>query len=287
MEPAIIERLRDNLERVRARISACSQSLDPNLPKARLVAVTKSVEPSVGAELARLLESPEQPAQLAENRLEGLTQKVDYFREHAPLVRVNWHFVGRIQRNKARRIAVLADELHGVDSLNLLETLERVCLEEGRKPRIYLQLKLADDPGKGGLELDAFGEVFAAARECRALDLAGLMTLPPVAEDSSATLALAERCFRQLADLSATLPSEAFATGSPQLSMGMSADLEVALAAGSHWLRIGRALFEGLPEHLRVGRPAPQAGPAPSEPNAHDASPSPPNAAPGIDHPRG
>ncbi|MHC4378162.1 MAG: alanine racemase, partial [Planctomycetota bacterium] len=165
--------------------------------------------------------------------------------EDAPATR--WHFIGRIQRNKARRIARLADELHGVDSLALVETLERVCAEEGRRPRIYLQLKLADDPAKGGLTPAELTPVFEAARAADHLELAGLMTMPPFLDDPAENLALAERCFRQLAECAATLPGEAFADGRPLLSMGMSADLEAAVAAGSDWLRIGRALFRELP----------------------------------------
>jgi pyridoxal phosphate enzyme (YggS family) len=237
VESALRQRLGANLDAVEQRIAVCAGARRPGL-----LAVTKSVPPPVALELGRLLTARGAgPAQLGENRLESLQEKVAAFAaaEDAPATR--WHFIGRIQRNKARRIARLADELHGVDSLALVETLERVCAEEGRRPRIYLQLKLADDPAKGGLTPAELTPVFEAARAADHLELAGLMTMPPFLDDPAENLALAERCFRQ------TLPGEAFADGRPLLSMGMSADLEAAVAAGSDWLRIGRALFRELP----------------------------------------
>jgi pyridoxal phosphate enzyme (YggS family) len=225
VESALRQRLSANLDAVEQRIAACAGARRPGL-----LAVTKSVPPPVALELARLLTARGAgPAHLGENRFESLQEKVAAFAaaENAPKSR--WHFIGRIQRNKARRIALLADELHGVDSLALVETLERVCAEEGRRPRIYLQLKLAEDPTKGGLTPTELAPVFEAARAAAHLELAGLMTMPPFLDDP------------------ATLPGEAFADGRPLLSMGMSADLEAAVAAGSDWLRIGRALFRELP----------------------------------------
>ncbi len=243
MESALRKRLGANLDAVERRIAACAGRARP-----RLLAVTKSVGPEVALELAGLLaERGEGLAHLGENRFEGLDEKVAAFADAADAPPVRWHFIGRIQRNKARRIARLADELHGVDSLALVETLDRVCGEEGRRPRIYLQLKLAEDPAKGGLTPGELEPVFAAARGAEHLNLAGLMTLPPFLEDAAANAALAERCFSQLAAVAASLPSDAFVDGRPRLSMGMSADLEIAVAAGSDWLRIGRALFEDLP----------------------------------------
>ncbi|MHC4377057.1 MAG: alanine racemase, partial [Planctomycetota bacterium] len=211
MESALRQRLSANLDAVEQRIAACAGARRPGL-----LAVTKSVPPPVALELARLLTARGAgPAHLGENRFESLQEKVAAFAaaENAPKSR--WHFIGRIQRNKARRIALLADELHGVDSLALVETLERVCAEEGRRPRIYLQLKLAEDPTKGGLTPTELAPVFEAARAAAHLELAGLMTMPPFLDDPAENLALAERCFRQLAECAATLPGEAFADGRP------------------------------------------------------------------------
>lgn len=270
MDSALRQRLSANLDAVEHRISACAGARRPGL-----LAVTKSVAPPVALELARLLTARrEGPAHLGENRFESLKEKVAAFSAAEDAPEVRWHFIGRIQRNKARRIARLADALHGVDSLALVETLERVCAEEGRRPRIYLQLKLADDPAKGGLAPQELAPVLDAARAAEHLELAGLMTMPPFLEDPAESLALAERCFRQLAECAATLPTEAFADGRPQLSMGMSADLEPAVAAGSDWLRIGRALFRDLPFRDSPTAEAPSTDPS-DAPTGPDETPLP------------
>ena len=208
----------------------------------RLVAVTKTVAPEVAGALAEL-----GCTDLGENRVAELERKHAWFAASGRTVR--WHFVGHVQRNKARRVVRLADEIHSVDSRALLDTLARVAAEEGRRPGIYLQVKLTDEPTKSGLSLAELPQLLAAATE---LPCRGLMTMAPLVAECDAPTA-ARAAFERLAALAAELPGSAFTDGRPLLSMGMSADFEAAVRAGAHVLRIGSAFFEGI-------RHAPTAG---------------------------
>lgn len=249
-------RLHEILERNRAAVAArlaraaADAGRDP--AEVRLLAVTKSVTPEVARALASLGQ-----LDLGENRLPQLEEKHAFFTAH-PLTggaAVRWHFVGHLQRNKARRVVRLADEIHSVDSAQLVETLERVAAEEDRRPRVWLQVNAAGEERKHGL---APGEVAAVAELAGAaphLELCGLMAMAPLeaAEGGAAGEALARRTFDDVAALARGLGPGLFAGGAPRLSMGMSGDLEAAIAAGSHVVRVGRALFEGLREEAPGG----------------------------------
>jgi pyridoxal phosphate enzyme (YggS family) len=214
-----------------------------------MVAVTKKVEPELARALAEL-----GCLDLGENRVSELERKATFFRERGAEAR--WHFIGHIQRNKARRVARLADVIHSVDSARLLADLARHARDEQRQPAIFLQVKLAADAAKSGVSPAELPTLIAQARSS-GLALLGLMTMAPLpTADAAATRAQARATFDELARLAATLPAEAFVDGRPRLSMGMSGDFEEAVSAGAHVLRIGSALFEGVELPSRTNREA-------------------------------
>jgi len=239
------ELLRHNRDEVLARIHAAAEAGGRDPSEVRLVAVTKSVASDVALALAGLGQ-----LDLAENRAPVFEEKVAAFR--AAGVEVRWHFIGHIQRNKARRVARLADVIHSVDSLALLETLDRVCAEEGLRREIYLQVKVADESAKGGLAPDEVAAAAARAAASASLTLRGLMAMAPL-EPSGDRQAAAAEAFAALRTLSLDLPHELFGGPPAQLSMGMSGDYEIAVREGAHLVRVGTALFRGL----RAGEPAP------------------------------
>jgi len=225
------DRLEKNRAAVQARIARAARSCGRDPAAITLVAVTKTVEPEVALALAGL-----GSRDLGENRVPELERKAAAFRERG--VAARWHFLGHVQRNKARRVMRTADVIHSVDSARLLTELDRLAREEGRRPAIFLQVKLTDEADKSGAparELPALVEQAGAS----ALVLRGLMTMAPLHGPARAT-------FDELARLAGTLPAETFEHGRPLLSMGMSGDYEDAVRAGAHVLRIGSALFEGL-----------------------------------------
>lgn len=225
--------LAHNQRHVLAQIEAACHAAGRAPESVRTIAVTKTVEPEVAGALFDL-----GCTDLGENRLPEFERKHAWFEAQGK--RPRWHFIGHIQRNKARRIARLAHEIHSVDSLRLLEALQPAPGETATRPGLYLQLKLNPELNKGGLlpeELPAALEICARPG---ALPLLGLMTMAPLVEAERAQ-AEARRTFEQLASLAGELPATAFQNGQPLLSMGMSGDFEAAIQAGAQRVRIGSA----------------------------------------------
>lgn len=151
---------------------------------------------------------------------------------------IRWHFIGGLQRNKARKVVSGFEVIHSVDSLKLAQHLDRIAREEKRRPRIYLEVNLAGEASKGGFapaELPAAAEALA---ELSALEIAGLMVIPP----DEAEAAAARRWFAQARELRDRLVA-ASGLPLPGLSMGMSGDFEEAILEGSTIVRVGSALF--------------------------------------------
>ncbi|MCW1924843.1 YggS family pyridoxal phosphate-dependent enzyme [Luteolibacter arcticus] len=149
---------------------------------------------------------------------------------------IEWHFIGGLQRNKARKVVAAFPVIHSVDSLRLAEYLDRVASEEGKRPQIYLEVNIASEASKGGFSPD---ELVASAAELAALrqvEIAGLMAIPP--DDAAA----ARRWFAATRELRDRLRKES-GLALPGLSMGMSADFEDAVLEGSTVVRVGSALF--------------------------------------------
>jgi pyridoxal phosphate enzyme (YggS family) len=146
-----------------------------------------------------------------------------------------WHFIGRLQRNKARLVAGKVALIHAVDSVELAAEIAR---RAGGVQPILLAVNLGGETSKGGVPPDAAASVAHALAAVAGTSLAGLMTMPPPADDPEAGRPhfLALRALRdRLADeLGRPLPV---------LSMGMSHDFEVAIACGATHVRIGTAIF--------------------------------------------
>ena len=158
----------------------------------------------------------------------------------AALPHVEWHLVGRLQTNKARRAVRSFSVIHSVDTLDLLRRIDALAIEERRTPRILLQVNLSQGSGASGLsreETDA-REVAAALAELQAATVVGLMTIAAMGAgeaDARATFAALRTVRDRLQERAGVEMSE--------LSMGMSADAEAAAAEGATLVRIGTALF--------------------------------------------
>ena len=148
------------------------------------------------------------------------------------LKQIKWHFIGRIQSNKIRKIVQNFKYIHSVDSFEKLQKISRISYEENKNPFIMLQVKLSDDPSKGGFEPDVLISKWSEIQELKNITLKGLMTINPRGLSSNENSELFKKC-RSLAD-------------SLQLSdcsMGMSGDWEEAIDSGSTWLRLGSLIF--------------------------------------------
>ena len=145
---------------------------------------------------------------------------------------INWHFIGRIQSNKIRKIVQNFQYIHSVDSYEKLEKISNASFEEMKKPSIMLQVKLSDDPNKGGFNSKLLIEKWTEIKELKNVNITGLMTINPKGLSSQQNTELFKKC-RSLAD----------SLELPDCSMGMSGDWEEAIGAGSTWIRLGSKIF--------------------------------------------
>ena len=156
---------------------------------------------------------------------------------HTPAPR--WHFVGRLQRNKAKLAAQLFDVVETVDRVELAEALALHAGAAGRTLEVLLQVNVSAETQKGGAAPEALPPLVEAVSRLSDLRLVGLMAVPAASEDPERTRPAFAR-LRELRDgLRATMPGLAL----PDLSMGMSADFEIAIEEGASIVRVGTALF--------------------------------------------
>jgi hypothetical protein len=212
---------------VRGRIAAAAARAGRDPAAVTLVAVTKGFGPDVvRAAVAAGLHD------LGESYAQELAAKAD-----AVLHELRWHFVGRVQRNKVRAVAPLVHLWHAVDRDEVGETIAR----HAPGAAVLVQVNVTGEPQKGGCRPDdAPGLVARLA--AGGLDVRGLMMVGPAGPAEGARAG-----FRLLAGLAGDL-------GLPELSMGMSGDLEVAVEEGATILRVGEALFGPRPARADLRR---------------------------------
>src|SRR5262245_35429248 len=193
----------------------------------RLVGVTKTVAPErVRAAAAAGL------TDFAENYANELEAK-------AGLVPATWHFVGTLQRGTAHRVAAVADVVHSAEPGHAFDRLARRAAERGTTVPCLVQVDLVG--GRHGVDPAAVGSFVDAAANADGVRLVGLMTLPPPTPDPEG----ARPWFARLRDLRDALVGQAPALR--ELSMGMSADFEIAIEEGATMVRVGTALFGARP----------------------------------------
>jgi len=193
-----------------------------------LLAVTKS-HPAEAVELAARYGL----RAVGENRVqEGVDKRAQ------TSAAIAWELIGHLQSNKARLAVRHFDRIQSVDSAKLLDVLDRIAAETGKTQAVLLQVNAGLDPAKSGVEPDEAPRLLDAALAHAHIRVDGLMTIAPLSEDPD----VARRTF---ANLRAIRDRLAAATGArlAELSMGMSGDLEAAVAEGSTIVRVGTALF--------------------------------------------
>ncbi|MBS1370614.1 MAG: YggS family pyridoxal phosphate-dependent enzyme [Lentisphaeria bacterium] len=151
---------------------------------------------------------------------------------------IEWHLVGRLQSNKARKAVQLAGVIHSVDSEVLLERLDRIAGEEGKRPRILLEVNVSGEASKAGVPLAGLEPFARRAAACANLDFAGFMTMAPADAEPMKIAAVFELLCLTRDELEAKLGRKL-----PVLSMGMSGDFEIAARHGSTLVRVGTLIF--------------------------------------------
>ena len=221
----------ERLAGVNDRIDAAARSAGRNPSSIRLVAVSKTFPiESVRAAYAA------GHREFGENRVQEALQKIAVSTD----LSIRWHLIGHLQTNKARRAAPAFAVIESVDSVELIQKLDTAAEEAGCAPELLIQVDLAGEATKHGAAPAEVPRLLDAAAACRAARIVGLMTLPPIPDEPED----ARPWFRRLRDLR----DEWRASGvAPQvlseLSMGMSADFEVAIQEGATIVRVGTAIF--------------------------------------------
>jgi pyridoxal phosphate enzyme (YggS family) len=219
------------LTEVRGRIDAAARSAGRDPSSVRLVAVSKTFPIDAVREAYNAGQRD-----FGENRVQEALQKIAQSTD----LQIRWHLLGHLQTNKARKAAAPFAMIQSVDSVELIEKLDRGAEESGRALELLIQVDLAGEATKFGARPGEVPRLFEAAAACRAARVVGLMTLPPVPD----TPEDARPWFRQLRDLR----DGWLASGVPpamlrELSMGMSGDFEVAVQEGATLVRVGTAIF--------------------------------------------
>ena len=143
-----------------------------------------------------------------------------------------WHFIGRIQTNKIRKIVKHFDFIHSVDSYKKLLKISEVAIELQKIPNVFIQVKLAKDPEKAGFSYSELMANWDQIKQIKGIKINGLMTINPKGLNAESNLELFNKC-RLIADNLEL----------PDCSMGMSNDWEEAIKAGSTWIRLGSLIF--------------------------------------------
>lgn len=215
-----METLSERLAAVRERIARAAERARRNPADILLLAVTKVFPAAV------ILEAYELGLrEFGENYVQEFEGKSAQVRG---LPGAQFHLIGHLQSNKSAKAAELFDVIQTIDSHKLARRLN----EAGRPLEVLLEVKLSAEENKSGALPEELPDLIAGVRECANLRLVGLMTMPPWSEDPEAS----RPYFRRLRELGAQHEL-------PQLSMGMSGDLGVAIEEGSTCVRVGTALF--------------------------------------------
>lgn len=215
----------ENLKAIHRRIGEAAARSGRDANEIKLVAVSKTHPPTVLRQAMNAGASV-----LGENKVQEAESKIAELGREA----AEWHLIGHLQSNKARKAVQLFDVIQSLDSLELAQRLERICDEEGRDELpVFIEVNLAGEDTKAGIPESGLPALVDYLKTCKHLRLDGLMIVPPYDDDVENT----RPYFRRLREIRDDL----LANGG--LSMGMSHDFETAIEEGATVVRVGTAIF--------------------------------------------
>ena len=218
----------ERLSQIRSRIAAAAHAAGRPPESVRLIAVSKT-KPATDIRQAYAAGQRD----FGENYVQELALKAA---ELADLPELRFHFIGHLQRNKVKNVVAHAHMVHTVDSVRLAQELEKRVPQAKAPFAVLVEVNVGGEAQKSGVAPDQVDAVLDAVDAAEALTLRGLMTVPPWSEAPGE----ARRYFDALASLRDRVGGRARL---PEMSMGMSADLEHAIAAGATYVRVGTAIF--------------------------------------------
>jgi len=219
--------LSDNLQSVHERVAKAARRSGRRADEIRLVAVTKYATPGDGF-IESLLAAG--CCDLGEARPQSLLEKAQHFGTE----NIRWHLIGALQRNKIRKLLPVCSMIHSVDSIRLLETIDRIAQEENLPvvPPLLLEVNISTEETKHGFQPEEISAVLEYAAKMPRLAICGLMGMSGLRSDEPQR----RREFQTLAHLAGK-------HGLRELSMGMSDDFEIAIEEGATIIRVGSLLY--------------------------------------------
>jgi pyridoxal phosphate enzyme (YggS family) len=223
--------IRENLEKIRKRIDQAAKRSGRDPDRVQLIAVSKKMP----AEFIEEAISYGQKS-FGENYLQEAVEKIKHFATD-----ISWHFIGRLQSNKAAAVADSFTMVETVDRLKIARALDRYMKEQGRVLPILIQVNIGSEPQKSGVLPEDTVGLLTEMQALSGLLIKGLMVMPPYSPDPEAT----RPYFRRTRELAENLQGKGLLASQEavEISMGMSGDFEVAVEEGATLVRIGTALF--------------------------------------------
>jgi pyridoxal phosphate enzyme (YggS family) len=243
-----VDAIAGRLEKIRSRIEAAALRVGRDPREVALLGVSKrkSAAQVTAAIRAGLRDVGENYVQEAVAKHREVTRALDEAGDVPP----RWHFIGRLQRNKVRQVVSRFDVVQTPDRESLGSELEKRASAAGRVIEALVQVDLCDEPQKGGVAPSGLAALLEASTRWAALRVTGLMAIPEATDDPEST----RSAFAQLRALRDAHRQAPGGEALGELSMGMSADFEVAIEEGATIIRVGTALF-GPREPLEAPEP--------------------------------
>jgi hypothetical protein len=241
----ILREVSERLETVRERVDAACARAHRDASAVSIIGASKRqpLERIAAAICAGLQQLGENYVQEARDKREAVTALVEAECGAEAAARVRWRLIGHLQSNKAGAAARVFDTVDTVERPKLAHALSRRALEAGHRLDALIQVNLSGESQKAGCREDEVAALLAACAPLEGLRIVGLMTVPAASPEPEASRAP----FAHLRELRDTLCGEPGGEALKELSMGMSADFEIAVEEGASLIRVGTALFGGRP----------------------------------------
>jgi pyridoxal phosphate enzyme (YggS family) len=212
----------ERLKQVRACIAEAAREVGRDPATVQLVAVTKAFGP---AEIAPVLEAGHRD--FGENRVQEAKSKWSALRARFGDIRL--HLIGPLQSNKAKEAVALFDTIHSIDRPKIARVVAGEMAKQGRHATLFVQVNTGEEPQKAGVFPSEAANFVGMCRHELKLEIAGLMCIPPLAEEPALHFGLLAKLAKEM--------------GLAELSMGMSDDFPTAVKFGATYVRIGSAIF--------------------------------------------
>lgn len=219
--------IKDNVERIKEKIEKAKERAGRK-GFVHLLGATKSVSPE------KIREAYEAGIQLfGENRIQEAIPKIEKLSD----LSIEWHFIGHLQKNKAKNAIENFSLIQSLDSLGLAKHLQQIAQIEEKIVPILIEINIGGEATKYGLKVEELAQFVEELAKFENLKLKGIMSIPPYNPDPEKVRHYFKEMYKIYEKLSSIFPSIEY------LSMGMSEDFEVAIEEGSNMVRIGRAIF--------------------------------------------